>query len=100
MLPSVLPCVPLPLPGAPNRMNVLYLMSEIRLYRNAAALTTVEIGLAAESALKPISTRSPDRHSRAGLRDRSEHSHQPAQKWCNRGRGQRSCPAKISSRAA
>jgi hypothetical protein len=33
MLPSVLPCVPLPLPGAPKRMNVLYLMSEIRLYR-------------------------------------------------------------------
>src|SRR5437764_14318536 len=27
ILPSVLPCVPLPLPGAPKRMNVLYFIS-------------------------------------------------------------------------
>src|SRR5437879_4742525 len=30
MLPSVLPCVPLPLPGAPKRMNVLYFMGRYR----------------------------------------------------------------------
>src|SRR5437867_8718646 len=33
MLPSVLPCVPLPLPGAPKSMKVLYFMSKVRLYR-------------------------------------------------------------------
>ena len=30
--------VPLPLPGAPKRMKVLYFMSEIRLYRKANCL--------------------------------------------------------------
>src|SRR5207302_290457 len=30
MVPSVLPCVPLPLPGAPNKTNVRYFMKTLR----------------------------------------------------------------------
>src|SRR5947207_11067506 len=33
MVPSVLPWVPLPLPGAPNKTNVRYFMKDRRLYR-------------------------------------------------------------------
>src|SRR5437660_1920137 len=41
MVPSVLPWVPLPLPGAPKRINVLYLIiSELRLYSSKGAGST------------------------------------------------------------
>src|SRR6266480_741523 len=42
ILPSVLPCVPLPLPGAPKRMNVLYFMRGTFFYKtNSTFLATV-----------------------------------------------------------
>src|SRR5437870_3127205 len=40
-----------------------------------------------------------DRHSPVGQRGRSARCHRPRQKWCNRARGRRFGPVKISSRA-
>src|SRR5437870_10319985 len=38
ILPSVLPCVPLPLPGAPKRMNVLYFMRGTFFYKTNSTI--------------------------------------------------------------
>src|SRR6266480_8131666 len=115
ILPSVLPCVPLPLPGAPKRMNVLYFMRGTFFYK-----TTAHFGqqlshlfgrhpelrrgiplryLKAYSCLGPTSP-PPDRHSLVVPPDRSARSHRPAQKWCSRDQVRRFYRAKISSPVA
>src|SRR6266850_6275654 len=109
ILPSVLPCVPLPLPGAPKRMNVLYFMSETFFYKTNSKpgqclqrhpklnCLNRETSFAhpKASCRADVTSPPPDRRSLAAPPDRSAHSHRPAQKWCSRDQVRHSSPAKI-----
>src|SRR4030095_6744128 len=112
ILPRVLPCVPLPLPGAPKRMNVLYFMRGTFFYKtNSTIWATVVPVLFGHPELRrgiplrylkaysyfELTSPSPDRHSLVAPPDRSARFHRPAQKSCSRDQVRRSSQAKISS---